>query len=457
MSKKTSAPVRRRMLLGAVLALGLPSLAQAQASADLLTVYSDALAHNPQYRTMAAQYRATQEMVPASFGKLLPQLGLRARYEHIWEDIDGQYYAVQDLHFDDDYDHHTYGAQLQQVIFNGSLLAGWDAAKLRVTQAGFALEGSQDELGVNVVESYFAVLGAIEGLRYADAETESLRQESAQAASRADAGLALEADKQVALATYELALARQAEARSLVDSTRLRLETLTGRSYGPLKLLPAQVSLNLPPLDEKAWIERARTHNAGVLARTAALQAAQKEMKQAQRGRWPTLNAQGLAYWDDHGGGVVGDREEEEQRIGVTLDLPLYSGGQISAQIDAAKARADAAQAQLDEARAQAIRDTRQAYLQITTGLLKAQGLKRAVEAAIAAEQATRSAAEAGTRTNADLLQAIDTRYDAERNYAVLRYRLLLNGVQLRAASGTLVTADLINLNRLLVGATPAP
>jgi len=445
-----------RALLGAWLAVGLQSVAAAQAPVDLLSVYNDALVHNPQYRASAAQYRATQELVPAAFGKLLPQLGLRARYEHIWEDIDGQYYAVQDFHFDEDYDHKTYGAGLQQVLFDGALFAGLDAAKLRVTQAGFALEGSQDELGVTVVEAYFAVLGAIDSLRYANAEVESLRQESEQVGARADAGLALEADKQVALATYELALARQAEARALVDSSRLRLETLTGRPYGPLKSLPEAVALALPPLNEKAWIERARTHNASVLARTASLEAARQELAQARRGHWPTLSAQGTAYWDDHGGGVVGDREEEEQRIGVTLDLPLYSGGQVSALVSAAAARVEAAEALLEDARAQAQRDTRQAYLQITSGLLKAQGLKRAVDAAIAAELATRSAYEAGTRTNADLLRAIDARFDAERNYAVLRYRLLLNGVQLRAAAGTLVTADLIGLNRLL-GAPAAP
>lgn len=447
-----------RVVLGIVLGLAAAGPATAQSSTDLLTVYTDALERNPQYRAEAAQYRAAQELVPAAFGKLLPQVGLRARYERIWENIEGQYYTAQNFEFDDDYDRHGYGGVLQQVIYNGALFAGLDAAKLRVTQAGFALEGRQDELGVTVVEAYFAALGASEGLRYANAEADALRQESEQASSRADAGLALEADKQGALAAYELALARQAEAKSLVESTRLRLENLTGKRYGTIKLLPADVPLELPqPMDENAWIERARTHNAYVLSRTAGLEVARKDFVRAQRERWPRLTAQGTAFWDDYGGGVVGEREEEEQRIGVTLDLPIYSGGQVSAQIDAARAGVVGAEAQLEQARADAVQNTRQAYLTISTGLLKAQGLKRAVDAAIAAEQATRTSYEAGTRTNADLLDAIGTRYDAERNYALIRYRILHASVQLRAASGTLVTADLIALNRLLQAGEPAP
>lgn len=445
-------------VLGGCLLAGFQGAASAQGSADLLTVYNDALERNPQYRAEAAQYRATQQLVPIAFGKLLPQVGLRARYEHIWENIEGQYYNVQNFSYDDDYDRHGYGGVLQQVIFNGASFSALDAAKLKVTQAGFALEGRQDALGVEVVETYFAALGAAEGLRYANAEVETLRQEAEQSAARADAGLALEADKQGALAAYELALASQAEAKSLVESTKLRLDSLTGKRYGELKLLPAEVPLELPqPMDENAWIERARTHNAFVLARTAGLEVARKNYEGARRERWPRLNAQGTAFWDDYGGGVVGEREEEEQRIGVTLDLPIFSGGQVAAQIDAAKYGIEGAEALLEQARADAVQNTRQAYLSISTGLLKAQGLKRAMEAALAAEQANRAAYEAGTRTSADLLQAIGVRYDAERNYALIRYRILHASIQLRAASGTLVSADLIQLNRLLQAGEPAP
>ena len=157
-------------VLGGCLLAGFQGAASAQGSADLLTVYNDALERNPQYRAEAAQYRATQQLVPIAFGKLLPQVGLRARYEHIWENIEGQYYNVQNFSYDDDYDRHGYGGVLQQVIFNGASFSALDAAKLKVTQAGFALEGRQDALGVEVVETYFAALGAAEGLRYANAE-----------------------------------------------------------------------------------------------------------------------------------------------------------------------------------------------------------------------------------------------------------------------------------------------
>lgn len=435
-----------------LLAAALVPAAQAAAgSADILTAYNDALEGNARHRAIVSQYQAAQQLVPAARGKLLPQVGLRARYDWVWEDIEGTYYQIPNVDSSDEYERYAYGGAIEQVLYNGSLFSALGVAKLKLLQAGFALEDAQDDLLTQVVEAYFAVLGATEGVRFAEAEVATLKQQMEQISARADAGLAIDADRQGAVAAYELALARQSEAQTLRLTSELRLEALTGKQYDALKLLPPDVPLSLPqPLDENDWIARARTHNAKVLSQATGVEVAKKELQQAQRQRWPRLNAQGAMLREDFGGGVAGDRVEEEERVGVVLDLPIYSGGQVSAGIDASKAKVAQAEALLEDARAQAVRETRIAHLQITSGLVKAQGLKRAVSAAIAAESATQSAYEAGTRTSADLLQAIETRYDAERNYAVVRYRILLSGIQLRQAAGTLVIADLIDLNRQL-------
>jgi outer membrane protein len=428
-----------------------PAAMAAGGPVDILTAYNDALEGNARHRAIVSEYQAAQQLVPAARGKLLPQVALRARYDWVWEDIEGTYYQIPNVDSNDEYERYAYGGVIEQVLFNGSLFASLGVAKLKLLQAGFALEDAQDDLLTQVVEAYFAVLGAAEGVRFADAEVATLKQQMEQISARADAGLAIDADRQGAVAAYELALARKSEAQTLMLTSELRLEALTGKQYDGLKLLPPDVPLSLPqPLDENDWIARARTHNAQVLGRAAGVEVAKKEMQQARRQRWPRLNAQGAMLREDFGGGVAGDRVEEEERVGLVLDLPIYSGGQVSAGIEASKSKVAQAEALLEDARTQAVRETRIAHLQITSGLVKAQGLKRAVDAAIAAEAATQSAYEAGTRTSADLLQAIETRYDAERNYAVVRYRILLSGIQLRRASGTLVTADLIDLNRQL-------
>ena len=437
----------RARFVGAAFLFGAAVLPMAQAAggpADILTAYNDALEGNARHRAIVSQYQAAQQLVPAARGKLLPQVALRARYDWVWEDIEGTYYQIPNVDSSDEYERYAYGGAIEQVLYNGSLFSALGVAKLKLLQAGFALEDAQDDLLTQV-------LGATEGVRFAEAEVATLKQQMEQISARADAGLAIDADRQGAVAAYELALARQSEAQTLRLTSELRLEALTGKQYSALKRLPPEVPLSLPqPLDENDWIARARTQNAKVLSQVTGVEVAKKELQQAQRQRWPRLNAQGAMLREDFGGGVAGDRVEEEERVGVVLDLPIYSGGQVSAGIDASKAKVAQAEALLEDARAQAVRETRIAHLQITSGLVKAQGLKRALSAAIAAESATRAAYEAGTRTSADLLQAIETRYDAERNYAVVRYRILLSGIQLRQASGTLVTADLIDLNRQL-------
>lgn len=425
---------------------------------DLLAICNDALLSNPSYAAARSAYQAAQEAIPLARGKLLPQLGVRAQIDRVNEDIEGNYYGVVDISISEIYTRTLYGAQLTQAIYRPDLFLGLSKAELQQKQAFFGMDAAQDALLLGSAEAYFGVLAAQDAQIFARAQLLTLRQQLDYIRSRTDAGLATISDLKAAQAAHELAVADAAAADNTLTAALITLGSLTGKNYKKLKRLPAEIALTPPqPADENIWIERARTQNPAVLAARASMEVARVDRRIAQRGRYPKIDVTGLAYKLDNGGGLTGDRIEEDMRIGAALNLPLYSGGQISAAIRGATALEDKAEAEAEAATARAVRETRIAYLNTSAGLQRVLALQRAVEAAIEAEGSARAGYDSGTRTNADVLDAIDKRYQAEANFAAARYKFLVNSLQLKQLSGNLLVSDLAQINRLLqVPATAA-
>ncbi|MDP9142536.1 MAG: TolC family outer membrane protein [Pseudomonadota bacterium] len=425
---------------------------------DLLAVCNDALQANPAYRAARAQYRAAKELLPQASGKLLPQLGLRAQYDWIDESITGDYYGVVDYDNDDQFDRLFYGAQLTQALYRPELFADRKQAQLQITQAEHVLQAQQDVLLIQVAEAYFGLLAAQDAVAFSSAETQALAEQLEQVRIRVESGLVTDADLKGTTALHELALAREVEARNAVANAETRLEAITGRSYSAVKRLPLNVTLLAPePADENVWIKRAESDNPGVLAQRLGVSVAGLEQHKADRLAWPKLDLVGLAYDLDAGGGATGERDEVQQQIGVVFNMPLYAGGQISATRRQAEAMNERAAAMLDDGISQIVRDTRIAYRNATAGLTRVNALKRGLDATIAYEAATRSGYEAGTLPSTDVLEAVERRFAAERDFAFARYQVLLSSLRLKLLAGNLLVADLAQINRILVDPAPSP
>ncbi len=448
--------------LGLSAMAAVPALAQQAAPAsgvtDLLAVSNDALQFNPGYAAARAELAAAQETVPQAVGKLLPQVGFQTQYDYVHESVEGDYYGVANIDRSDDFDRWVYGAKLKQALYQPSLFIGRKQAELKVQRAGLTFQAEQDALLMQVVEAYFGVLASEDAVAFAGAEMLAVGQQRDQVRARARAGLATDADTKAATAQYELAVANQTDAGVALDNALARLEALTGRYYGQVKRLPLNLLLIPPqPQQEQVWIDRARQANPTLLAQQIALEVAKLEYDKSRKLRWPTLDLVGQTFALDSGGGITGQRDERSERIGVVLDLPLYSGGQISATKRQSLALQERAEALYDDARARVVRDTRIAYRNSSAGLQRVAALKRALDAAVAAEEATRAGFDAGTRTSADVLSAVERRYAAERDHSASRYQFLTASLRLKQLSGNLLVADLAQINRMLEYRPSAP
>lgn len=446
--------MRQAGSLGAValclLAACLPTGAAA-APTDLLTAVNDALRSNPGYQSTLDAYASAQQLLPIAESRYYPQLTLTGSYDYYDETVKGDYFGLRSIDLQDDFPRTAYGAFLRQAVFSGDLLFGASKAVQQAARARFLSDVAEDGLIVGVCTTYFGLLAAQEQQRIADAKRATLKTLYEQMKGRTDAGLALEAELKSAEASLALAGVSFEESRRAVEGGFVDLEALTGQRYEGILPLQANVELLPPtPADESAWTTRAKANNPAILAQQMQVAAAKADVEKARYQRYPRVDLVGSYSRLNNEGGVTGKREEIEGRIGLTASLPLFTGGLISAEIARVQSEQKRAESELAAIVAKTNRDTRIAYANTTLGKQKITALQRALEAATLAEAANKSGFESGTRTNADLLTAVEQRYNAEFTLTTARYKFLADTLYLKQVAGALLTADLGRINRLL-------
>ncbi len=451
----------RPLLSGSVWLCAVMASAQAD---DLMLVYTKALDGNPEYQSVVAGYQQALEAKPQALAKLLPQIGVNGDASVVNQSLSGRFFVGAtpqlpngtDVNREDSFNSVGYQVGLTQVLFDRGLYLSLDTAALEVSRAGILTYDAQDQLRIGVVDAYFAALAADDELRFATSEKSAIEAVLAQTRDKAAIGLVADAELKTAQAQLDLADAGLIAARNAVSVSRAQLSLLTGGDVGVLKIL-AETYVPGPPEPNQigVWIERATTQNLQVKASQLAVELARKNVDKAYGLRWPKLNALAAYTYDyaqggiSNGIGAEGNRATDE-RVGIQLRVPIYTGGAVNSGIRAAQAGLTRAQADEAAKRNDASRKVQIAFLNCSAGIARVQALKRAIESTRASEEATRVGYEVGTKTNGDLLLALRSRYKAERDFASARYDAITNTLRLRAAAGSLSHADLLAVNSTL-------
>ncbi|MBI3144900.1 MAG: TolC family protein, partial [Pseudogulbenkiania sp.] len=136
--------------------------------------------------------------------------------------------------------------------------------------------------------------------------------------------------------------------------------------------------------------------------------------------------------------------------IGVQINIPVFSGGYISAQSRQAAANREKAREELNAARAKVMSNTTREFNNVQSGEARVRALETAV---ISSERALRSARmgfQAGTSTNVDILNAEEKRFTARHDLLEAKLRYLMAQLRLRSAVGTLGDQDMEQVNNYL-------
>ena len=452
-----------------VLALAIALLPAAASAEDLLQTYELARQGDPQLSAAESNRLAIREGSVQARAAMLPQIGGSASLSRNRTDSDGiQAFGTTLVPDDGSNDSTTrqFGVRLDQMVFDLGNFTRLKSRNALSRSSDFQLESANDSLVTRTSAAYFTVLVALETLAAAEAAETALQKQFDFASKRLEVGLAPITDVHEARATYDSARANTILRRNEVEDAYQALAEITGQPVRDLQGLPEDFQPVLPAsegVDE--WVQMAIDNNPALQAKAYQLQSAEADIQTARSGHWPTIYLGGN-YGDTNTDGSSTDNIEDITRnfesnsqsrsIGVTLNVPIFSGGATQSGVRQAIALRDVTQDELVQQRRALERNTRNAYQALVAGISEIEARRLALFSARSALDASQVGLEVGTRTVLDVLTNQQNLFTAQQALAQARYNYLQNLLLLQQAAGTLDIEDVQAVNRLLTVDTEA-
>ena len=233
----------------------------------------------------------------------------------------------------------------------------------------------------------------------------------------------------------------------------LALNQLVGKQDTSPKPLKAPVVLApVEPADVGQWVNQSQSTNPGIQQADVALEVARLETQKAQAGHKPTIDLVGSYSAINNNGSSTGvsDSRINVGTIGVNFTLPLFAGYSTQNRIRETLALEEKAMADLETARRSVAQGTRTAYFGVQSGQAQVKALQAAEASSQSALEANQLGYQVGVRINIDVLNSQSQLFDTKAKLAKARYDVLVGGLKLRQATGTLKADDLQAINNQL-------
>ena len=410
-------------------------------ASDLNSIYQLARTNDAQILGSEASLESAREAKPIARSALLPQIfvsgggtGITTRQFDSWNRTDA-------------------AIDLSQPLYDRGAYMGYKQADHIVDQAEALYHGDEQTLIMRVAEAYFGILSSEDEVTFSKAETRAIGKQLDQATQRYDVGLIPITDVHESQARYDGARSAQILAENLLQNSREVLREIIGKDPGKLAKLKEKLPLVGPkPVSIKHWTSAALKNNPDVIAAEDEVRIAEKEVEIIRSGHYPTADlVAGASTYNESGRRDIFIDNDDEARIGLRLNIPLYTGGRVTHSTRQARSRLRAARSGLEAAKRRVIRNANDAYRGILSGISQVKALKATTVSTQSALAATEAGYEVGNRTLVDVLNSQRDVFRADSALAVSRYEYVLNHLRLLDAAGTISEAHLKIANRQLI------
>lgn len=443
------------------LALGIALAGPARAD-TLLQIYEMALQNDPVLKAAEASYNAGREAEALGRSALLPRVGAQASYGE--SDLSAKAkYSFGNFATDQEVsgEQKEYYLNLEQKIFD---LSAWFSFKRgkelgKQAEAQFALD--QQDLVIRTVEAYINVLREMDNLKSSKAEEAAYQRQLEQTQQRFEVGLIAITDVHEARAAYDLSVVNRLTDEGNLGVAYEALSVLSGQPHANLWLLSEAFPVQDPePASREQWVDMALKGNFLVKTAEYAAEAARDASQAAKYEHLPKVTGSITALdtssdddIDDNNTGLSYPtyQDRDGSSFTITMSVPLYAGGGISAQRRQAYAQSIAARETYTAVTRDTIQLTRSLHLAVVTDVQRVKARKQAIVSAQSALDATQAGYEVGTRNIVDVLDAQRILFGAIRDYANTRYDFVVRLTRLRKQAGILSPGDVEALNKWLV------
>ena len=411
---------------------------------SLSEIYGLAKQHDPELLEAAAQRDSAFEAINSTRSNVLPQIDLTAGY--VYQDTD--------RHEADGSSGNVNLGLVQSIYDRGSWISLSISEKTaREADARYAV--TQQSVIYNITEAYFDVLSAKDNLRFVQSEKEALAKQLNQTEQRFAVGSAPITDVQDAQAQYDNVVAQEIQAQNSVENALEEVRAITGQPASNLSVLDInRFSTSMPELSANDLVQKASNENLQILAGRIQKDIAKEQISLADSGHLPTISlTTGYEYtknFDEPNNPVTGYPQDDDENlfnIGVSIDLPVYSGGRVTSEGKQAQYQYVAASQDLESTYRDVEKNIRAINNNIRSAIGSIKAYEQSLVSAKSALEATEQGFMVGTRTMVDVLDSTQNVYQAQKNLSDARYQYILSRVQLKQATGSLSEQDIFDVD----------
>lgn len=440
-------------MTGALALAGLASAPLARAEPlTLQAAWQAALQYDPEYRAAIYEREAGLQNAPIGRAGLLPSVNLSTSLSKVGGErtvpsLTGR--SEQDL----DYTSRNTSLSLRQPLYNREAAARARIGSTQAEQAEARFEITSQQLAVRVAQAYFDVLLARDVIALSEAQLGAYEAQVALARRMFTGGEGTRTEIADAEARASLGRAELLSAQDQLEVALQKLATIIG---GPASRLPAPALDWLPPPLEPAsleiWLDMARDNSPVLRTQRYAVEVAVLEVARSRAGHYPRVDFVASLTNSTSDSVTTIDQRVRQHALGVQLQIPLYAGGGVSAQVEQAVNNHLREKSRLDRDTNQVLLEVRQSFLNVTSAWARIEAYRSAVDSAQTLQRGVEIGIKAGTRVQAEALDATRLLYIARRDLALARYQYLLNRLTLEAAAGVLDEGDIRAADLLLRG-----
>jgi len=416
-------------------------------SADLLSVYRSALSSDPVLLAEVASKQAVGELRQQATARFLPEVSLSANSGRVERDASAVNFGGSQ-----EYNTHGYSLNLTQPIYRYQNYVQNRQADIAVERAQANYFAAEQSLIVRVAERYFAFLASQDDVMFAKAEKTANEKQLEQVQQRFDVGLATITDLLESQSGFDLSSADVISAENAWANSQARLRETAGQDYEHLASLTVDTPLISPqPADLAEWSAMALEHNPSLQVAVKQKEEAAQSVSLQRSGHHPSLDLVGQrSYTSQSDSSFGGGSQVKQDSISLQLSVPIYEGGAVSSRVREAHHRLNEAMQKEEERRRGVMRESREAYNGVLSGISRVKAFKQAVVSADKALESMEAGYEVGTRTTTDVLNGRRDLFRAKRDYASARYDYILSSLRLKQATGIVSAADLEQINNWL-------
>jgi len=396
---------RRAGLLAAVCSLGLlAGLASAAHAETLGDAIALAYQTNPTLQGQRASQRALDESVVQARTGFRPTVDADASAN--WSDRDSTGSSSSS----------GAGLSVSQPLYTGGRVSSQvSAAEADILTGREGLRSVEAQVIQTVVTAYVDVRRDQERLRIANDNVAVLQRQLDETRARFEVGEITRTDVAQAEARLAGAKAGLSTAQAQLAISRASYAAVVGQNPGDLADVPGLEPI-LPKTVDEAFVA-AEQANSQILAAEYTEQGSRARVAAARAARRPTVGASASIGWDAGEVGGVGNQfSDYEQSVsgGVTVRMPIFTGGLTSSQIRAAQERNNADRIGIEEARRDVLRTVSSAWNGLVGSRANLLSNEEQVRATRIAFEGVRQEAQVGLRTTLDVLNAEQELRNAE-------------------------------------------